>query len=103
MPRLLGERIMLREYKREDIEYMRKWINDPEVVDNLSDIFLAPHTLDETEIFLNSILKGERKNTFSFVIADKETEAYIGQIDLLNVDWKKSVWRNRNCYRGSRV
>lgn len=88
MPRLFGGRIMLREYKREDIEHMRKWVNDPEVVDNLSDIFLAPHTLDATEDFLNSILKGERKDTFCFVIAEKETEAYIGQIDLFKVDWK---------------
>lgn len=88
MPRLFGKSIMLREYKREDIDHMRKWVNDPQVVDNLSDIFLAPHTLEETEAFLNSILKGERKDNFSFVIANKEAETYIGQIDLLNVDWK---------------
>ena len=88
MPRLFGERIMLREYKREDLEHMRKWVNNPEVVDNLSDIFLVPHTLDATQDFLDSVLKGTRHNTFSFVIADKETEAYIGQIDLLNINWK---------------
>lgn len=88
MPRLYGKRIMLREYKREDLQHMRKWVNDPEVVDNLSDIFLAPHTLEATEEYLNSILKGERENTYSFVIADKETEAYIGQIDLMKIDWK---------------
>ena len=88
MPRLFGERIMLREYKREDLQHMRKWVNDPEVVDNLSDIFLAPHTLDATEEFLNSVLKGTRQNTYSFVIADKDTEGYIGQIDLFNIDMK---------------
>lgn len=79
---------MLREYKLEDLQHIRKWVNDPEVVDNLSDIFLVPHSLAETEDFLNSVLKGGRHNTYSFVIADKETEAYIGQIDLINIDWK---------------
>ena len=88
MPRMYGERIMLREYKLEDLQHIRKWVNDPEVVDNLSDIFLVPHSLAETESFLNSVLKGDRKNTFCFVIADLETEAYIGQIDLMNIDWK---------------
>ncbi|KLU63201.1 putative ribosomal N-acetyltransferase YdaF [Peptococcaceae bacterium CEB3] len=88
MPRLFGERIMLREYKREDLEHIRKWVNDPEVVDNLSDIFLAPHTLNNTEDFLDSVLKGARQNSYCFVIADKETEAYIGQIDLFNINWK---------------
>lgn len=88
MPRLFGDRIMLREYKREDLEHIRKWVNDPEVVDNLSDIFLAPHTLDETEEYLNSVLKGGQRNTYCFVIADRETEDYIGQIDLINIDWK---------------
>jgi RimJ/RimL family protein N-acetyltransferase len=76
MPRMFGERIRLREYKLEDLQHMRKWVNDPEVVDNLSDIFLVPHSLAETENYLNSVLKGDRKKSFCFVIADKETEAY---------------------------
>jgi RimJ/RimL family protein N-acetyltransferase len=88
MPRLFGEIVMLREYKREDLQYIRKWVNDPEVVDNLSDIFLIPHSVDVTEDFLNSALKGSRQNTYSFVIAARETEAYIGQVDLMNIDWK---------------
>lgn len=88
MPRLFGERIMLREYKREDLQDMRKWVNDPEVVDNLSDIFLLPHSLDTTEEFLDSVLKGTRQNAYSFVIAEKNTETYIGQIDLLYINWK---------------
>jgi len=57
MPRMYGKRIMLREYKLEDLQHIRKWVNDPEVVDNLSDIFLVPHSLAETESFLNLFLK----------------------------------------------
>lgn len=87
MPRLFGERIMLREHKKEDLEHMREWVNDPDVVNNLSDIFLYPHTLNETENFLNSMLEGKSKNK-EFVIALKDTEEYIGQIGYVNIDWK---------------
>lgn len=90
MPRLYGNRIMLREYKREDLGSMRKWVNDADVVRNLSDIFLFPHTVNSTENFLNSILEGKSEQK-GFVIADKETEQYIGQIDLINIDWKNRV------------
>ncbi|MFD0713733.1 GNAT family N-acetyltransferase [Paenibacillus sp. GCM10027626] len=87
MPRLYGERIMLREYQAEDLAHMREWVNDPEVVNNLSDIFLYPHTMGETESFLQSILDKEGEHR-GFVIADKESGAYIGQIDLFKFDWK---------------
>ena len=30
MPRLLGERVMLREYKADDIGDIRKWVTDAE-------------------------------------------------------------------------
>ncbi len=88
MPRLLGSRIMLREYKREDFQHIRKWVNESEVVDNLSDVFLHAQTQEMTEQFLTSVLKGEQQNAYHFVIADLKNEAYIGQIDLTKVDWK---------------
>lgn len=90
MPRLYGERVMLREYKKEDLQYMRMWVNDPEVTSNLSDIFLYPHTLNATEYFLNSKLEGKSEEK-GFVIAHKETEEYIGQIGLMNIDWRNRV------------
>ena len=90
MPRLFGERIMLREYKKEDLQYMRMWVNDPEVTENLSDIFLYPHTLNATESFLNMMLEGKSSEK-GFVIANKDTEEYIGQIDLMSIDWKNRV------------
>jgi RimJ/RimL family protein N-acetyltransferase len=92
MPYLYGERIVLREYRKEDLEPMRKWVNDPAVVDNLSDIFLYPNTLTSTEQFLNSMLEG-RKEVKGFVIAVRPNEAYIGQIDLFKIDWKNRYAR----------
>ncbi len=57
----------------------------------LADIFLPPHTLNFTENYLNSILENTSSNTANFIIALKETEEYIGQIDLLKIDWKNRV------------
>lgn len=87
MPRLIGDRIILREYRKEDLKFMRQWCNDSEIVDNLSDIFLYPHTVNSTEQYLNSILEGKTEQK-GFVIAFKDTEEYIGQIDLFRIDWK---------------
>ncbi|WP_055108629.1 GNAT family N-acetyltransferase [Paenibacillus ihumii] len=88
MPRLIGNRIILREYQKNDLKYMRNWVNDSEIVKNLSDIFLYPHTENATEQFLNSMLEDRNDNHKGFVIAHKETEEYIGQIDLFNINWK---------------
>lgn len=91
MPRVYGEQIMLREYQKEDFPQMRKWVNDPEVVQYLSDIFLFPHTENNTEAFLNSVLLGNEKDNAHFIIADKTTETYLGQVDLIYIDWKNRV------------
>jgi|HigsolmetaGSP12D_1036236.scaffolds.fasta_scaffold01533_5 RimJ/RimL family protein N-acetyltransferase len=90
MPRLIGERIMLREYRREDLVPMRQWVNDPEIVGFLSDIFLYPHALEATQDFLDAMLEG-RPDSRGFVIADRSTELYIGQINLDSIDWKNRV------------
>lgn len=91
MPRLFGEKVILREYQKGDLTHMREWVNDPEIVDNLSDIFLHAHSLNETENFLDAILEGKSENQIHFVIADKQTGNYIGQIDIIRIDWKNRV------------
>ena len=85
MPHRIGERIMLREYRREDLQEMRKWVNDPGVTHFLSHIFLPAQTLPMTEAFLERVLGGQNLD-YHFVIADRQTEAYIGQIDLFNLN-----------------
>jgi len=78
---------MLREYRSEDLEYMRRWCNNAAITDFLSDIFLYPHTVNGTESFLNSVLEGSTEQK-GFIIADIDTQQYIGQIDLFRIDWK---------------
>lgn len=87
MPRLYGERVILREYRKNDLEDMLKWTNNPNVTKYLSDIFLYAHSKENTEKFLDSMLQGI-SDSKGFVIAEKSTEKYLGQIDIINIDWK---------------
>lgn len=86
MPWLIGERVILRDYRKEDLPYMRSWVNDAEITKYLSNVFLYPHTLTQTESFLQSNLEG-RGDYKGFIIAHKDTEEYIGQLDLIKIDW----------------
>lgn len=83
---LVGDRIILREYRKDDLPYLRKWVNNPEITKYLSHIFLYPHSMTETESYLNSLIDGSC-GIKGFVIAAKEDEEYIGQIDLVKIDW----------------
>ena len=87
MAHLLGERIALRDYRTSDLDSIRQWVNDPEITNTLSDVFLYPHSKNESETFLNMIMEG-KSSTKSFVIAEKDSLEYIGQIDLFKLDWK---------------
>src|SRR5699024_4648216 len=52
----------------------------------LSNIFLYPQSKIDTENFLEYMQRGNPNNR-GFVIAHKDTEEYIGQLDLLKIDW----------------
>lgn len=86
MARIYGERIMLREYKPDDIGEMRKWVNDASTTYFLSTNFWSPQSLADTESFLHNAMQSSRQSYF-FVIADKTDESYIGQIDIFRVNW----------------
>ena len=84
MPRMLGERIMLREFEQNDLGEMRKWITDPDSTRYLSDTFVVPQTWEQTAGFLDSLLSGSKPGVH-LVIADIMTGDYLGQCDLMNV------------------
>lgn len=90
MARIIGERIVLREYQESDFEHIRKWVNNSQITDKLSDIFLYPHTETQTRGFLDMMMKGD-SNMKGFVIAHKEGLEYIGQIDLISIDWRNRI------------
>jgi len=90
MPRIHGAHVMLREYRLDDLPWIRQWVNDTDIVCHLSDIFLYPHSYESTESYLESMMEGSA-DCRGFVIADSSTEAYIGQINLDSIDWKNRV------------
>ena len=87
MPRLLGERVMLREYRADDIGDIRKWVNDAETTRYLSTRFWPPQTMVDSEEFLSRMLQSSH-NAYNFVIADRADERYLGQLDMFRVDWR---------------
>lgn len=86
MPHWIGPRIRLREYREEDLPHIRTWTNDGEVTAGLNDIFLHPHAFSSTEEFVRGMMKPNDRMQ-AYIIADRVTEAYIGQIDM-SIDWK---------------
>src|SRR6056297_1966395 len=85
MARKYGKKIMLREYQENDLGHMMDWINDPNIVKFLSDRFLYPQYRSQVENFLNKTMD---ENWAGFVISDRETGDYLGQIDFVEIDEK---------------
>ncbi len=87
MPRLIGQQVMLREYRSEDFEPMRQWVNDENVTRYLATRFWAPQTTVDTQEFLSRMMQSSH-NGYNFVIANAADGSYIGQLDLFRVDWR---------------
>lgn len=87
MPRLIGSRVMLREYQSEDFASIRSWVNDAQVTRYLSTRFWAPQTTVDTQEFLSRMMQSSH-NAFNYVIADAQDGRYIGQLDMFRVDWR---------------
>lgn len=85
MGRIIGDRIVLREFRSEDLSGMRSWITDERTTKHLSGTFLKPQTWEQTENYLRSLLNGDAGGA-NLVIAEKETLKYMGQTNLFMVD-----------------
>ena len=85
MGRIVGEKIVLREFRPEDISGIRAWATDPEVTRYLSSRYMAPQTWEQSEDFLRSVLHGDAGGV-NLVIAEKQSLKYLGQCNLLMID-----------------
>jgi RimJ/RimL family protein N-acetyltransferase len=95
MPCLEGERVILREFRQEDIPLIHAWVNDREVVRYLS-WAVFPQTARETESFVEAQMRQADPLNRAFVIALREPEGLcIGTIGCHKIDW-----RNRNAELG---
>lgn len=85
MSRIIGERIVLREFRPEDISGMRAWATDGTVTRFLSNRYIAPLTWEQTEDNLRAYLNGDAGGV-NLVIAEKATLHYLGQCNLVMID-----------------
>ncbi|MGI6173214.1 MAG: GNAT family N-acetyltransferase [Christensenellales bacterium] len=84
--RVIGENIVLREFRAEDISAMRAWVTDNDTARFLGGTYNRPNTWEDTENYLRNILNGNAGG-YNFAVAEKETLRYIGQCNLLSVDF----------------
>lgn len=85
MGRLIGEKVILREYRQEDLSALRAWVNDHETTKYLAGAYRRCQSWEQTEEWLSRRLSGDAGGE-GYVIADKETMKYLGQIDLMMID-----------------
>ncbi len=84
-----GEKIILRELRREDIILAQNYINDPETRRLLSPTIPFPFTEKDEENWFEGISAFGDK--YSFAIVDLDINEYIGSCGVNNIDWKNSI------------
>lgn len=85
-----GKKIILRAYKDEDIDKAYKFVNDKELIKNLSPGIGFPTTYKEEVEFINSQKKNS-KGTYDFAIEVIENGEYIGGCGINDVNWQTRV------------
>lgn len=85
-----GEKVCLRAYKEEDIKKALQFINDKELMKNLTTKIPFPMTLWEEEEFIKS-QKSNQKGEYKFAIEDLEAKKYIGGCGINDVNWLTRV------------
>ena len=85
MGRMIGNKVVLREFRQEDISGIRAWATDPEVTRYLSARFMTPQTWEQSENYLRSVLNGDAGGV-NLVIAEKGSLKYLGQCNLILID-----------------
>jgi len=86
MEMLVGEEIVLREYRLSDAAAIHRWKNDRETTLWMGRRFRRPFTLEETTESLTNVINRPAASTLFFAIADKATLEYRGGIDLTDID-----------------
>lgn len=85
---LIGEKIYLRPFERDDLDHIRKWYNDPELRGQIE--ITEPYNTVKTEQWFDNICTDSHR--IWFAIALKENDAVIGECGLLRMfaAWKST-------------
>jgi RimJ/RimL family protein N-acetyltransferase len=90
MPYLYGKRIRLRAAEKEDIPNFLRWINDPEVTEDL--VLIEPMSHYEEEIWFDSMMQRPvHEHLYLIEVKDHESGSdfiHIGNCSFLDIDWR---------------
>lgn len=85
MGRIIGEHVVLREFRQEDISGIRSWVTDPETTRCLGGVYLRPQSWEQSESYLTSLLSGDAGGVH-LAIAAADSLRYLGQCSLMMID-----------------
>lgn len=83
-PYLIGEKTYLRLLDETDADLVTTFRNNPDVWNNLANIF--PVSFEEELVWINKRSKPS-SNSFIFAVVLKETEELIGSMGINDIDW----------------
>lgn len=84
-----GQKVRLREYRKEDIEKALAYINDSEVKKLLAPGIPYLNTLEDERKWVENL--SASNDIYSFAIETLGDEKYVGGCGLNSIDWKNSV------------
>lgn len=90
MPHLIGKRIRLRAAEKTDIDTFCRWINDPEVTENLMLAFPMSR-VEEERWYENMLQQPPSEHVMVIEIRDTKSSAgwlAIGTCQFMNIDWR---------------
>ena len=87
MPLLYGKNIVLRDMRPEDVSGLRRWVNDLETVRYLSARYWMPQSEADTADYLDHAMHAGANGAY-VAIANRENDLYLGQCDLISINWK---------------
>ena len=84
-----GNKVRLREYRKDDAKQAQDYINDPEVKRLLNPGIPFLNTFEDEEKWIEGL--SAKKENYSFAIETLEDSKYIGGCGINDIDWKNSV------------
>lgn len=84
-----GEKVMLRAYKKEDIEKACEFMNDFDTRRLMTPAVPFPFMLEQEAKWYESLLNN--KDSYNFAIEDIESKKYIGGCGVNHIDWTNRI------------
>lgn len=84
-----GEKVKLREYRKEDVIMAQKYMNDPELKRLLTPRIPYLYTFEDEQKWYDNL--SANKDIYSFAIETLNDNNYIGGCGVNKIDWKNSV------------